>query len=268
MKEVYIKDIISTIEDIAPLNWQESYDNSGLTLGDINKVCTGVYVCLDVSEQIIDKAIKSNCNIIISHHPIIFKGLKKIDYSSQLGKILIKAIKNDIVLYAAHTNIDNALNGVNGILAEKIGLVNLKPLSVGSFSENENFLGSGAIGELEKTMQRDEFFNHLKETLGLSQITYNAKEQEQIKTIAICGGSGSFLIPDAIKANVDIFITGEIKYHELLDNDKSILLAEIGHYESEQFIKERIIAILSEKFCNFVPLISDESTNRVKYFKQ
>ncbi|HHT03728.1 MAG TPA: Nif3-like dinuclear metal center hexameric protein, partial [Bacteroidales bacterium] len=131
MKEVYIKDIISTIEDIAPLGWQESYDNSGITLGDIERECIGVYVCLDVSEEIIDKAIKSNCNIIISHHPIIFKGIKKIDYRSQIGKILIKAIKNDIVLYAAHTNIDNAINGVNGVLAERIGLVNLRPLNKG-----------------------------------------------------------------------------------------------------------------------------------------
>jgi len=266
MKEVYIKDIISTIEDIAPLGWQESYDNSGITLGDIERECIGVYVCLDVSEEIIDKAIKSNCNIIISHHPIIFKGIKKIDYRSQIGKILIKAIKNDIVLYAAHTNIDNAINGVNGVLAERIGLVNLRPLNKGSYFDNENFLGSGAIGELEKPMEKAAFFQHLKETLGLSQITYNSKEQDQIKTIAICGGSGSFLIPDAIRSSVDIFITGEIKYHELLDNDKSILLAEIGHYESEQFIKERIIAILSEKYCNFVSLISDDFTNRVKYF--
>ncbi|MCK9162778.1 MAG: Nif3-like dinuclear metal center hexameric protein [Bacteroidales bacterium] len=266
MNSIYIKDIISTIEDIAPLSWQEDYDNSGITLGDIEKECTGVYICLDVSEEIIDKAINSKCNIIISHHPIIFKGIKTIDYYSQTGKILIKAIKNDIVLYAAHTNIDNALNGVNGILAQKIGLVNLRPLSKGSFSDSNNWLGSGAIGELEYPMKKEEFFNHLKKILNLSHITYNSKEVDQIQNIGICGGSGSFLIPDAIKSNLDIFITGEIKYHDLLDNDKSILLAEIGHFESEQFIKERIIAILSEKYCNFVPLISDDSTNRVKYF--
>lgn len=266
MKPVYIRDIISTIEDIAPISWQEDYDNSGLTLGSLDNMCTGVYICLDVSEEIIEQAIKSKCNIIISHHPIIFKGIKTIDYKSHIGRIIIKAIKNDIVLYAAHTNMDNALNGVNGILADKIGLVNLRPLSSTRPYEDKNFLGSGAIGDLEKPIKKEEFFLHLKQVLGLSQITYNSKAQDTIQKIGICGGSGSFLIPDAIRSNLDIFITGEIKYHDLLDNDKSILLAEIGHFESEQFIKERIIAILSEKFCNFVSLISDHSSNRIKYF--
>ncbi|MFA6367170.1 MAG: Nif3-like dinuclear metal center hexameric protein [Bacteroidales bacterium] len=266
MGKVYIKDIISTIENFAPLSWQEDYDNSGLTLGNTENECSGTYVCLDLSEEIIDNAIKSNCNLIISHHPILFKAIKNIDYTSTLGKIIVKSIKNDIALYAAHTNMDNALNGVNGILAQKIGLVNIKPLSNGFDFENENWLGGGAIGEFKKPMKKEEFFIHLKKVLNLPQIRYNSAPIEQIKNVAICGGSGSFLIPYAIKSKVDIFITGEIKYHDLLDNDKSILLAEIGHYESEQFIKERIIAILSEKFCNFVPLILDSSSNRVKYF--
>lgn len=266
MGKIYIKDVISTIENFAPLSWQENYDNSGLTLGNIENECSGTYVCLDLSEEIIENAIKSNCNLIISHHPILFKAIKNIDYTSTLGKIIVKSIKNDIVIYAAHTNMDNALNGVNGILAQKIGLVNIIPLSNGSDFEHENWLGGGAIGELKKPMKKEDFFNHLKKVLNLTQIRYNSTPIEQIKNVAICGGSGSFLIPYAIKSKVDIFITGEIKYHDLLDNDKSILLAEIGHYESEQFIKERIIAVLSEKFCNFVPLILDNSSNRVKYF--
>lgn len=266
MKKILIKDIISEIEDFAPLNWQENYDNSGLTLGEIKKECTGVFVCLDLSEQVIDQAIKNNCNLILSHHPIIFKGIKKIDYTSNIGKIIIKAIKNDVVLYAAHTNMDNAFNGVNGILAEKLGIKNMQPLSNGFDDNNKNWLGGGAIGELLIAMKKDEFFNHLKKVLDLPQVKHNSKNQKQIKRIAFCGGSGGFLIPDAIKANVDIFITGEIKYHDFIDNDNTLLLAEIGHFESEQFIKERIIAILSEKFCNFVPLISDETPNRVKYF--
>ncbi len=267
MKKVTIKDIIDKIEEIAPLEWQEDYDNSGLTLGDTSKECSGVYVCLDLSEDIIDKAIKKKCNLIISHHPIIFKGIKKIENNSSLGQILIKAIKNDISLYAAHTNIDNAFNGVNGILAEKIGLKNLQPLVFDKRQEIDNFLGSGAIGELEKPMKTEDFLQMIKIKLNLNQIKYNSNKQKQIKRVAICGGSGGFLIKEAINAKADIFITGEIKYHELIDNDKQILLAEIGHFESEQFIKERIIAILFEKFCNFVPLFSDKTPNRVKYLK-
>lgn len=266
MEKVLIKDIISVIEDFAPLSWQESYDNSGLTLGEIEKECTGVFVCLDISEQVIEQAIKNKCNLVLSHHPIIFKGIKKIDYSSSVGKIIIKAIKNEIVLYSAHTNMDNAFNGVNGILAEKLGIKNMRPLSNGSDYDNKNWLGGGAVGELPIAMEKDDFFSHLKELLHLPQVKHNSKSQNQIKKIAFCGGSGSFLIPDAIKEKADIFITGEIKYHDFIDYEDSLLLAEIGHFESEQFIKERIIAILSEKFCNFVPLISDNTPNRVKYF--
>lgn len=220
-----------------------------------------------MSEDIIEKAIKKNCNLIISHHPIIFKGIKKIDNASTLGQILTKSIKNDISLYAAHTNIDNAFNGVNGILAEKMGLINLKSLSKDLIFQNENFLGSGAIGELKEKMKTEDFLQLIKTKLNLSQVKYNSKNQKFIKRVAICGGSGGFLIKDAIKAKADIFITGEIKYHDLIDNDNQILLAEIGHFESEQFIKERIIAILYEKFCNFVPLFSDKTANRVKYLK-
>lgn len=267
MKEVLIKDIIETLESVAPLEWQEDYDNSGLTLGDKNKECSGVYVCLDISLEVVEKAIENKCNLIISHHPIIFGGIKKIDYYSTLGKIIVRAIKNDISVYSAHTNLDNAFNGVNGILAEKIGLKNLKPLSLEQIFNNDNFLGSGAIGELEETMSTEDFLQIIKTNLNLSQIKINSHKQKQIKKVAICGGSGSFLINEAVNNKADVFITGEIKYHDLIDNDNVILLAEIGHFESEQFIKERIIAILYQKFCNFVPLISDKTANRVKYIK-
>ena len=266
MQKVLIKDIIEAIELLAPLNWQEEYDNSGLTLGNIEEECKGVYVCLDVSDQVINKALEENCNLIISHHPIIFKGIKKIDYSSKQGNVIVKAIKNEITLYALHTNIDNALFGVNGILAEKLGLKNLKALSNFDLFENENWLGAGAIGELEAPINKEDFFNYLKKVLNIPSIKHNAKEQKLIQKVAVCGGSGSCLISNAIKLQADIVITADIKYHDFIDNDDKILLAEIGHFESEQFIKERIIAILSEKFCNFVPLILDKTPNGIKYF--
>lgn len=263
---IKIKDIISTIEEEAPLHWQEDYDNSGLILGDIEKQCTGVYVCLDLSQEILDNAIENGCNLIISHHPIIYKAIKKIDYSTFVGQLIVRAIKNDIVIYAAHTNMDNAFNGVNGILAEKIGLEKITPLSNGLYHEERNWLGGGAIGTLKKEISKEDFFIHLKNVLGLSVIKHNSNSIDKISRVAICGGSGSFLVSEAIKAKADVFITADIKYHDYLDSEPNILLAEIGHFESEQFIKERIIAIISRKFCNFAPLISDNSTNRIKYF--
>ncbi|MDR0971897.1 MAG: Nif3-like dinuclear metal center hexameric protein [Bacteroidales bacterium] len=265
MDKVRIREIIEEIEKFSPLYWQETYDNSGLILGDTQKDCLGAYICLDVSEDIIDEAMEKNCNLIISHHPIIFNNLKNIDYNSQLGKIIVKAIKNNITLYCCHTNMDNAFNGVNGILAEKIGLINFKPLTNDRIFKDENYLGGGALGELEKEISTKDFLIYLKEKLNLSYIKYNSNKVKQIKKVALCGGGGAFLIEKAIEQKADIFISGEIKYHQLLDNENAILLAEIGHFESEHFIKERIVAILNKKFCNFVPLFLKEKENRVKY---
>lgn len=263
---ILIKDIIDEIEKIAPINWQESYDNSGLLLGRLDIECTGLYVCLDISLGAIEKAIENKCNLIISHHPFIFNPIKKIDFSTINGQIIEKSIKNNINIYSAHTNIDASYQGVNGILSEKIGLINLSPLIVSEKLVFENYLGHGGIGHLIKPMNREDFFIYLKQVLNLESIRYNSNPINSISKIAFCGGAGSFLIQEAIRNKADIFITGDLKYHDFLEAEPNILLADIGHYESEQFIKERIIAIVSRKFRNFAPLISDNSTNRIKYF--
>lgn len=266
MNKVFIKDIIDEIEKIAPISWQESYDNSGLLLGRVDKICNGVFVCLDLTLESLDKAIENKCNLIISHHPFIFNPIKQIDFSTVRGKIIEIAIKNDITIYSSHTNIDASYQGVNGILAEKIGIIDLSPLVNTEKSEEENYLGSGAIGFLPKEMDKDEFFLHLKSILNIKSIRYNSNQRRKIKKVALCGGAGSFLIEEAIKNKADIFITGDLKYHDFIETEPYILLADIGHYEGEQFIKERIISIISRKFCNFAPLIPDNSTNRVNYF--
>ncbi len=261
-----IREILDEIELYAPLHWQESYDNSGLIIGRDDVACTGVLVCLDADKATIEKAIGNNINLIISHHPFIYNPIKSINTVNGQGEAIALAIKNDVNIYSAHTNMDAYINGVNGVLAKKIGLSNIEALNDERRFEDEDYLGIGAIGSLEESMSREEFFLLLKEKLGLDHIRYNSNQKSEIKKVAFCGGSGSFLIGKAIEKEADIFITGDIKYHDFLDSEPNILIADIGHFESEQFIKEKIIAIISRKFSNFAPLISDDSSNRVRYF--
>lgn|SRR5574344_544507 len=264
--KIYIKDIIKTIEQTAPLSWQEAYDNSGLLLGNIDNEVSGIYICLDLSLDIVDEAIEKGCNMIISHHPLVFKSLKKIDYTTNVGKIIIKSIKNDITLYAAHTNMDNAVNGVNGILAEKLNLQNKEYLTDERLFDDCNYLGAGLVGELLKAMSCEDFLSMVKETLFLPCIKHNKIIAKEINKVAICGGSGSFLFSQVKKKGADIFLTADIKYHDFIDNEGSLSIADIGHFESEQFIKQRINELLTEKFSNFVPLFQDKRKNRVEYF--
>lgn len=264
MKKITIGNITDELEKAAPLSWQESYDNAGLLCGDKNTICTGVYVCFDINESIVNKAIENNCNLIVSHHPLVFRALKNFTGNDNVTNTLLKSIKNDLSLYSAHTNLDSASPGVNTILAEKIGLKNVRPLSADITGKEEGFFGIGGIGELEEETYFETFLLHVKKALGIHNIKYIEGKTDKIKTVAFCGGSGYDFIEDALRQNADCFLTADVKYHQFLDNEKSILLADIGHFESESFIKEYLIALLSEKFCNFVPLFMDEAPNKIK----
>jgi dinuclear metal center protein, YbgI/SA1388 family len=263
--KVKIKNVITAIEDTAPLVWQESYDNSGLLLGDTDRQVSGIYICLDISIDIVNEALAKGCNMIISHHPLVFKQIKKIDYTSNVGKIIVKSIKNDLTLYSAHTNMDNAVNGVNGALAQKLGLTNTQSLCDERLFSHENYLGAGLIGQIQPIEVKD-FLSKVKQILSLPCIKHNKPISETINKVAICGGSGSFLFEQAKAKQADIFLTADIKYHDFLDNEGSLFIADIGHFESEQFIKQRINELLTEKFSNFVPLFLDKRNNRVEYF--
>jgi dinuclear metal center YbgI/SA1388 family protein len=363
-----VKEIIDAIEAFAPPMYQESYDNSGLQLGNPSDEVTGVLISLDVTEEIVEDAISRGCNMVVVHHPLLFSGLKRISGRTYIERIVRMAIKNDITIYAAHTNLDNVAAGVNAMFAEKLGLINTRILApkpgilsklytyvpakdadavrdalfqagaghisrysecsfntpgIGSFRgapgtnptigtaggpretveeikievlvakhAEANVLralrashpyeevayeliplpgqtteiGAGMLGELAAPMSETDMLALIKDRMKTGCIRHTALSGKQITKVAICGGSGSFLLNDAIRAGADIFVTGDYKYHQFFDAEGKIIIADIGHYESEQFTSEIFQAILTKKFPNFAFLLSNLSTNPVKYF--
>ncbi len=362
-----IKEVTNYIEQLAPLTYAEDFDNVGLLVGNKNTTVTGVLVTLDTLEKTVDEAIAKNCNLIISFHPIIFNGLKKITGANYVEKIVIKAIKNDIAIYAIHTALDNSAHGVSAKMAEVIGLKNTKVLipqqgnikklttfvpknnadelrlalfeagggNIGNYDqcsfnidgtgtfrgnvdsnptlgekgkihfENETQIGlifekhleskilqtlfanhpyeevayevttldnlhqnigMGMIGELEKPIDTEEFLSLLKHKFNLKIIRHSQLVYKKIKKIAVLGGSGSFAIKNAKKAGADIYITADLKYHDFYQADNQIILADIGHYESEQFTKNLLVDYLTKKITNFAIILSENNTNPINYF--
>ncbi len=362
-----IADITNYLESLAHPSLQESYDNAGLITGDRDWECKGIIVSLDATEEVVMEAINKNCNLLIAHHPIIFSGLKKINGKNYVEKAIIAAIKNDIAIYAIHTNLDNVLNGVNGKIANLIGLKNQVVLSakentlkklftfvpvksaekvreaifaaggghVGNYSECSfnaegvgtfkagigtkpfvgeigkqqqepevkievifpSFLeskivhnlksshpyeevafdiisldnaypniGSGIVGDLIEPMEEKSFLNLLKVNFGLTIIKHTNLKGGLVKKVAVCGGAGSSLISKALAAGVDFYVTSDIKYHEFFDANGKMVIADIGHYESEQFTISLLQEVLEQKFPTFAVLKTEVNTNPVKYF--
>lgn len=267
-----IKEIVSALEQFAPLPLQDDFDNAGLQIGLTEAEAAGALLCLDVTEAVLDEAIALGFNLVISHHPLIFKGYKSITGRDYVERCILKAIKNDIVIYSAHTNLDNAWGGVNHKIAEKIGLKNLTVLEPKKESiihpvtlQPVEQVGAGIVGELEETETELEFLKRIKKTFEVGCLRHNKLMGREIQKVAICGGSGAFLIPQAIGAGADVFITGEIKYHEYFGREGEILLAEIGHYESEQYTKEIFYSIIRDVFPNLELQMSKINTNPIKY---
>ncbi len=346
-----IKELITYLETIAPPSYQEGYDNAGLIVGDSAVDLKGVLVCLDAIEAIVDEAIELKCNLIIAHHPIVFKGLKRLNGKNYVERVVMKAIKNDIAIYAIHTNLDNVYqNGVNAKIAEKLGLQNTRilaqkqnlkkliaylpiedaeatkqalfeagaetingynklSLSVSNsaylkqsneisvrlevlFSsalkgqilkalnqrstENtpyeilavENFnekAGSGMIGDLAEPIDEVSFLKFLKNTMNAGVVRHTKLSGQSIRRVAVCGGAGGFLLNNAIAQKADIFITADYKYHEFFDADGKIIIADIGHFESEQFTIDLLYDIITNKFSNFAAHCTKVNTNPVNY---
>ena len=259
-----IKELTDFLERIAPLHLQEDYDNSGFLIGDDSLEVSGVLTCLDVTEDILDEATSMGCNLIIAHHPIIFKGLKSLTNSNYVERIVRKAIIKSINIYAIHTNLDNVLSfGVNEKIAQKIGLEKITLLAP---SDEIGSIGSGCLGELDEPISEIEFLNRLKSEMGASVIRHSRLLGNPIKKIAICGGSGSFLLPKAIESNAQIFISSDFKYHEFFNADNQIIIADIGHWESEQYTSELLVEIIQKNFINFAAYSTKFVTNPVKYF--
>ncbi|MCR4765507.1 MAG: Nif3-like dinuclear metal center hexameric protein [Bacteroidaceae bacterium] len=259
-----IKDIVCALGQFAPLPLQDSYDNAGLQVGLTDAEVTGALLCLDVTEAVVDEAIALGYNLIISHHPLIFRGFKSLTGVNYIERCIIKAIKHDIVVYAAHTNLDNALNGVSFKMAEKIGITNIAFLEPKTDCEPLQ-AGAGVIGTLPVPSVDVDFLHRIKEIFQVGCVRHTILKNRMIKKVALCGGAGAFLMEEAIKAGADVFITGEIKYHDFFGHDDEILLAEIGHYESEQYTKEIFKQIISEKFPEVPLKMTKVNTNPIYY---
>ncbi|MFD2999106.1 Nif3-like dinuclear metal center hexameric protein [Pontibacter toksunensis] len=361
-----IKDITNLLENLAPLRYQESYDNAGLQTGDAQAEVKGVLLTLDCTEEVIEEALQKGCNFIVAHHPVIFKGLKQLTGGNYVERTILKAIRNDVAIYASHTNLDNVVHGVNTRIAEKLELQQQRILvnkpqtlmqlvafvpvesteevlqalhtagagNIGEYSncsfqvrgkgrfqpsekanptigepgkpeevqenrievifpanlqsrvmaalqkahpyeevahylyglENQNQeVGIGIIGELAEEMAEATFLAYLKEKMQLQGLRYTTIGDKRIKRVAVCGGAGSFLIKDAIQQGADALVTGDVKYHEFFDAESQLMIADIGHYESEVFTKEIFYDAISKKFSNFAVLISEVNTNPVRY---
>ncbi len=361
-----VKDVMAILEELSPLSYSEGFDNTGLLVGDVNSKVLGILVTLDTLEKVVDEAIENNCNLIVSFHPIIFSGLKKITGKTYVERVVQKAIKHDIAIFSNHTALDNSFNGVNAMICEKLGLKNrsilipqpetIKKLitfvptkdaekvrnalfavgggSIGNYEncsfniegsgsfkgnddsnpvlgkkgelhfekevqigityskhlqtkimkalfeshpyeevayeittlENQNqHIGMGMIGEFETEMEEMEFLKFLKRTMKTECVRHSSLLKRKIKKVAVLGGSGSFAIDIAKNVGADAFISADFKYHDFFKAENTILLADIGHYESEQYTKDLIHSFLKKKMTNFAILLSQTNTNPISY---
>ena len=255
--------LLDALEQYAPLPLQDGFDNAGLQIGlTEEQEVTGALLCLDVTEAVIDEAIREGCNLVVAHHPLLFHGLKSITGKSYVERCVMKAIQNDIVIYAAHTNLDNAQGGVNHRIANRIGLVNVEFLEKKDGTENA---GSGVIGELQTEEDEKEFLVRLKSLFSIECIRHNTLCNRKIRRVALCGGAGGFLLSKAIAKGADVFLTGEMRYHDYFGHEKDLLIAEMGHYESEQYTTDIFAEILGNKFPELKIVKTSLNTNPINY---
>lgn len=258
-----IKEVIEALERFAPLPLQESWDNAGLQVGLTEAEVSGALLCLDVTEEVVEEAIARGCNLIVSHHPLIFHGLKCISDINFVQRTVAKAIKSNITVASMHTNIDNAKDGVNFKIAEKMGLGNCRFFA--QKQVNGITCGSGVIGEFDHPLSACEFVNMLKRAFNVQCVQCNTLLDRPIRKVAICGGAGSFLLEDAIRQGADAFVTGEMHYHEYFGREQQIQIAVIGHYQSEQFTTEIFESIIREKCEGVNTYIAATNTNPIIY---
>jgi dinuclear metal center YbgI/SA1388 family protein len=256
---VKIKQVLSALERFAPLPLQESWDNAGLQLGLTEAEVSGALLCLDVNEAIIDEAIRKGCNLIVSHHPLLFRGLKQISGADYVQRCVIKAIKHDIVIISMHTNMDNAQGGVNFKIAERLGA----PVLSDSVAETEKV--PLVLAELPQSMDARAFIELVKKQFGVQCAQCNELLERPIRKVAICGGAGDFLLPDAISQGADAFITGEMHYHQYFGTEQQIQICVIGHYQSEQFTSEIFRDIIQKECPGVKTCIAETNTNPIVY---
>lgn len=263
LKSVKIREVVYALERFAPLPLQESYDNAGLQVGLTETEVSGALLCLDVTEKVVDEAIALGCNLVISHHPLVFRPLKRVSDANYVQRCVIKAIKHDIAIVSMHTNLDNALNGVNFKIAEKIGLGDARLFAEKTVGDIQG--GNGVIGELKTPMSAASFIQMLKETFDVKCVKANELLERDIQRVAVCGGAGAFLLSEAVVKGADAFVTGEMHYHEFFDHEQEIQICVIGHYESEQYTKEIFKSIIEERCSGVKCYMTSINTNPINY---
>lgn len=247
-----LTNISDAIEEVAPLNLQEEWDNCGWQVGPLAEMAHGALLCIDVTPDVIDEAIAKRCNLIISHHPLIFSGLKKLSPADTTASLVIKAIQNRVSIYSSHTAMDRTADGVSGMMCRKLGLKSCTILD--NPEGNEGF---GMIGDTDLPYPEDEYLEMLKKVFGCQSIRHSDLRGKSIKRVAVCGGSGAFLIDEAMRQGADIFVTADVKYHQYFSSLGKMIIADIGHFESEQFTKEIFFNIISKKFPKFALYFSE-----------
>lgn len=267
-----IKAILDALEGFAPLPLQEDYDNAGLQVGLTEAEASGALLCLDVTENVIDEAVSLGCNLVVAHHPLLFRGLKTVSDRNMVERCVRKAIQNDITVYAAHTNLDNAEDGVNYKIAEKLGLVDVALLGahtvkVPSGGRHELMVkaGSGVVGYLPEAEDSLKFLQRIKSVFHVECLMHNELLTRPIQSVVICGGAGDFVLDEALQADADAFLTGEMHYHRYFGHEQDIQIAVLGHYQSERYTTEIFQNIITE-VCPELPVYTTaEDTNPIKY---
>lgn len=244
--------------------YQEDYDNSGFLLGEPMADYTGSLVAVDLTLDVIEEALTKGLNLIVTHHPFIYSGIKRITTRDLTGTMIYRLVRYGIAVYAAHTNLDNLHWGVSGTLAQHLGLSECQTLRPAEAFHNVN-IGGGMIGKLPTSVPTDQFLEKVKEVLHLSHLRCSPLCKSTIQRVALCGGSGSFMISDALMKGADIYITSDLKYHDFQRAENRIILCDAGHYETEQFTKDIIYSVISKKFSNFACQISDAGNAYIRY---
>ncbi|MDE5880832.1 MAG: Nif3-like dinuclear metal center hexameric protein [Muribaculaceae bacterium] len=257
-----VKDIAAAIEDFAPKGLQESYDNTGLQVGNPDMEVSAVLLCLDVTEEVLEEAIERHCNLIVTHHPLLFKGLKEVTGRTATERIVIRAIRENVAIYSAHTNLDSAWEGVSHEIAHILHIHSLRVLEPKEGNPNA---GLGVIGDIQPTPKL-EFLRKIKDAFKVRSLRYSGQSpQLVVRKVAVCGGAGASLIRAAISAGADMIITGDVKYHDFTTYGLDIIIADIGHYESELCTKELFSRIIRSIYPDCVTYFAESETNPVKY---
>ncbi|MBQ6167501.1 MAG: Nif3-like dinuclear metal center hexameric protein [Muribaculaceae bacterium] len=263
-----IREITDAIEQYAPLRLQEEWDNAGIQVGDPDAEITGALLCTDATEAVVAEAIERGFNLVIAHHPLIFRGLKKIMGRTPVERAVAMAIKHDVTIYSAHTNMDSAWQGVSFRMADKIGMTNVKFLddnAVDPYGEQESTsAGCGVIGDIAPMAAR-EVLKRVKAAFEVGAVRYSGDGDTLVSRVALCGGAGGFLLDKAVAMGAQLYVTADMRYHDFLDNAQRIVVADIGHYESEHFTKEIFLEIIQKKNSTFAVDFAKKETNQVNY---